>query len=320
MRAIRVHEFGGPEVLRLDDAPVPELRSGEIRVRMHAAGVNPVDTYIRAGGYGQPPRLPWTPGFDGAGVVDALGEGAMRFKVGDRVFLDGNRTGTYAEFAVGPQRRAHLLPEKISFAIGACVGVPYGTAYRALVHRARVTPGESVLVNGASGGVGLAAIQWARALGARVIGTAGTTAGRALVAREGAHHVLAHDDFGRRDPVLALTENRGVDVIIEMLANVNLQKDLDVLAPHGRIVVIGSRGRIEVDPRAAMVRDASIMGMALANLVGLERESVYEAVGAGLEAGFLRPVLRAEVPLADAARAHELVMEPGARGKIVLAV
>lgn len=319
MKAIRVHETGGPEVLRLDDdVPVPDPRDGEVRVRVHACGVNPVDTYVRAGAYGKPPRLPYVPGFDGAGVVDAVGAEVRRFRPGERVYLDGTRTGSYADYTVSAEAQVHPLPERISFAAGAALGVPYTTAYRGIVQRGGARPGETLLVHGATGGVGLAGVQWGRALGLFVIGTGGTPEGRELVRREGAHEVLDHHAAGYVDEIRRITGGRGVDVVLEVLANVNLERDLELVALGGRVVVVGSRGRIEIDPRAAMTRDASVIGLQLFNTPPAERAEIHAAMVAGLEAGTLRPVVAAELPLASAAEGHRRVLEPGARGKIVL--
>ena len=200
------------------------------------------------------------------------------------------------------------------------MGVPYATAYRALLHRAKPRQGETVLVHGASGGVGTAAVQIARGagLGLTVIGTAGTGAGRKQVAEQGAQHVLDHRSASYLDELMRLTNGRGVDIILEMLANVNLDKDLNVLAKNGRVVVIGSRGRIEIDPRATMSRDADIRGMTLFNATEPELAEVHAALVKGLENRTLRPVIGREFPLSDAPRAHQVVLEPGASGKIVL--
>lgn len=318
MKAIRVDEFGGPEVMRLVDAPDPQPEAGQVLVRVHAAGVNPVDAYIRAGAYARLPPLPYTPGMDGAGVVEAIGEGVARVAPGDRVYLGGTISGAYAELALCDESQAHVLPQNVSFAQGAAVNVPYATAYRALFQRAHALPGEMVLIHGASGGVGVAATQLARAAGMKVIGTGGTEQGRKLVLEQGAHHALDHRTPDYLEQLLDLTGGRGVDVVLEMLANVNLDKDLNVLARNGRVVVIGNRGTVEINPRAAMSRDASIHGMSLLNAPASEFPVIHAALGAGLENGTLRPVVGQEMPLADAPRAHKAVMEPGAYGKIVL--
>jgi NADPH2:quinone reductase len=318
MKAIRVREFGGPEVMRVEDLPDLRPRPGQVVVRVKAAGVNPVDTYIRTGTYPRTPPLPYTPGFDAAGVVDSVGEGVTQVAVGNRVYVGWSLTGAYAEQALCAESQVHPLPERVSYAQGAAVHVPYATAYYGLFLRAGASPGETVLVHGASGGVGVAAVQLTRAAGMTVIGTAGTDKGREMVVEQGAHHVLDHRAPGYLQQVLALTGGRGADVVLEMLANVNLGKDLGILAPGGRVVVIGSRGTVEIDPRMTMVRNASIVGLALYNASECESAAIHAALVAGLENGTLRPIVGQEMPLADAPRAHHAVMEPGAYGKIAL--
>lgn len=318
MKAIRVHEFGGPEVLRLEETPDPQPGRGEVLVRVKAVGVNPVDTYIRSGAHAVRPELPYTPGLDAAGVVEAVGEGVTRVSVGERVYTAGTLSGAYAELALCGESQVYMLPERVSFAQGAGLFTPYATAYRALFNRGQGHAGESVLVHGASGGVGTAAVQLARAAGFKVIGTGGTEEGRRLVAEQGAHHVLDHHAPDYLEQLAALTGGRGVDIVLEMLANVNLGKDLNVLAKGGRVVVVGSRGAVEVNPRALMMRDGSIHGLTLFNATPQELVGIHAAIRAGLEAGTLRPVVGRELPLAEAVRAHETVLEPGAHGKIVL--
>jgi len=173
-------------------------------------------------------------------------------------------------------------------------------------------------VHGASGGVGTATVQLARAAGLTVIGTAGSDKGKSLVAKEGAHHVLDHKAPNYLDELMKLTGGRGVDLIIEMLSNVNLGKDLTILARHGRVVVVGSRGTVEINPRDTMAREASIVGMTLLNATEPELAGMHAALVAGLENGTLPPVVGQQIPLAEAARAHQAVMEAGAYGKIVL--
>lgn len=317
MKAIRVEEFGGPEVMKLVEVPQPRPEAGQVLMRMHAAGVNPVETYIRAGTYPRKPALPFTPGNDGAGVIEQVGED-VKLQPGDRVYTAGSISGTYAEYALCHGAQVHPLPANVSFAQGAAMGTPYATAYRGLFHRAQVKPGETVLIHGASGGVGTAAVQLARAGGLRVLGTAGTERGCELVREQGAHEVFDHRAADYLAQIMEATSGRGVDVILEMLANVNLGKDLTILAPRGRVVVIGSRGRVEIDARDTMSRDADIRGMVLPNTSPAEMASIHAALVAGLENGTLRPVIGKELPLAEAPEAHRAVMEPGAFGKIAL--
>jgi NADPH:quinone reductase len=318
MKAIRVHEFGGPEVLRLEEVPTARPGSGRVLIRMHAIGVNPVETYIRAGTYPRKPELPYTPGNDGAGVIEQVGPDANEFKSGDRVYTAGSVSGTYAEFALCKTDQVHRLPANVSFAQGAAMGTPHATAYRGLFQRADAKPGETVLVHGASGGVGTAAVQMARAHGLCVFGTAGSDEGLKLAREQGAHEVFDHREPDHFEHIMKATSGRGVDVILELLANVNLGKDLTILAKGGRVVVIGSRGRVKIDPRDTMQRDADIRGMALPNTPPAELASIHAALVAGLENGTLRPVIGRELPLSDAAQAHCAVVESGTIGKIVL--
>ena len=318
MRAIVVREFGGPEVMKLEDVPEPAAGPGQLLVRVSAVGVNPVDGYIRSGSYARKPTLPYTPGTDIAGTVEQVGAGVTRFAPGARVYAH-NAVGGYAEFALCEEWQAHPLPERISFAQGAALGVPYATAWRALFIRARARAGETVLVHGASGGVGTAAVQIARAHGLQVIGTAGTPDGLALARAQGAHHVLNHRDADYLQQVRPLTGGRGVDVVLEMLANVNLDKDLEVLARHGRVIVIGSRGRVEIDPRKTMGVDGAILGMTLFNADRAEFHEIHSGLVAGLENGTLNPVVsQRDAACATRSQSHVAVMEPGAMGKIVL--
>jgi NADPH2:quinone reductase len=322
MKAILAREFGGPEVLRLEDLPDPHAGPGHVRVHIHAVGVNPYDTYMRSGAYAIKPDLPYTPGADAAGVIDQVGDGVTGLKAGARVYVSGTTLGkahgAYAQFAICAPEQVHHLPDRISFTQGAGLFVPYVTAWRALFGRANTRAGDTVMIHGASGGVGIAATQFAVAAGATVIGTAGSEEGVAVVKAQGARHAINHKTPGYLDQVTALTGGSGPDVILEMLANVNLDHDLTIAAPGGRVVVIGNRGRVEIDARKIMTKDVSVFGLALWGIPAVEIRRAHAAIIAGLESGALNPVVGTEMPLADAAKAHQQVMEPGARGKIVL--
>lgn len=255
---------------------------------------------------------------DAAGMVEAIGAGVNGVTPGDHVYTSDTLTGSYAEFALCERKSIHHLPAGITFAQGAAINIPYATAYRALHHRARAQAGETVLIHGASGGVGIASTQIARTMGLTIFGTGGTDAGRRLVAEQGAHQVFDHRDPTYLEQILKATDGRGVDIILEMLANVNLAKDLPLLAKSGRVIVIGSRGNVEITPRELMKRDADIRAMTLFNASESELFSIHAGLQVGLENGTLRPVVGREMSLADAAKAHVAVLEPGAYGKIVL--
>lgn len=314
MKAIRVSAFGDPSVLELQDVPALSPAPGQLLIRLHAAGVNPVEAYVRAGKYNRLPDLPYTPGSDGAGVV----EQSDTLPSGTRVFLTGSITGAYAEQALCTPEQAVPLPGHVSFEQGAALGVPYGTAAWALFYRGCVRSGETLLIHGASGGVGTAAVQLARAAGLRVFGTAGTPEGLELVKQNGAETAFNHHDPHYREQIKAATGGRGLDIILEIAAHQNLGHDLPLLANRGRVVVIGSRGPVEIDPRNIMLREADIRGMTLFSASPSERAEIYGRISGGLEDGTLKPIVGQTFPLGDAARAHEQIMTSSARGKIVL--
>ncbi|HEV7358456.1 MAG TPA: NADPH:quinone reductase [Steroidobacteraceae bacterium] len=319
MKAISVSHFGGPEVLALQEVADPRAPAvGEVLIRVKAAGVNPYDTYMRSGTYGaRNPTLPFIPGSDAAGIVESAG-GGVDLKPGERVYTTGTLTGAYAELTLCDRFQVHALPPRVTYAQGASVYVPYATAYRALFQLSHARPSETVLIHGASGGVGLAAIQFASAAGMRVIGTAGSEEGLKTITREGAQAAVNHRAADYQQQILDLTQGSGVDVLLEMLANINLGHDLKLLAKRGRIVVIGSRGNVEINPREIMLREASIFGVYLWGVLPAEASEIHAAIQAGLRSLTLRPVVAAEIPLASASDAHRRVTEPGAHGKIVL--
>ena len=322
MKAIIVSAFGEPSVMVVEDVPDPTPGPGQVVVDVKAAGVNPVDTYIRSGNYVLRPDLPYTPGSDAAGVVELVGPQVDGVKRGDRVYFCGTAAGraqgAYAQRALCDVSQVHALPSHVTFAEGAGVGVPYVTAWRALFDRGRAQPGETVLVHGASGAVGVAAVQMARAAGLRVLGTAGTDRGRQLAREQGAHEVFDHSVAGYEQAIAASARGRGVDLVIEMLANVNLVRDLDLLAKRGRIVIVGNRGALELNPRAIMGKDATVSGLTMWNATAAELATAHAAIVAGMERSGYRPQVGKELPLSEAPRAHEEVMKPGAFGKIAL--
>lgn len=320
MKAIRVSQFGGPEVLQLQtDVPIPKPSVGQVLLKVQAAGVNPVETYLRAGAYAKLPSLPWTPGNDGAGIVQDVGPGVTNVKVGDRVFTKGTITGTYAEYTVANSSCVHGLDDKLDFKQGAALGIPYFTAYRALIHRAHARSAMTVLVHGASGTVGIASVQFARAYGMTVLGTAGSEEGMKLVSGIGAHHVFNHRQAGYTDQIMEATGGRGVDVVIEMLANVNLQKDLEILAPGGTVAIVGNRGNIEINPRLTMAKESSIVGVFGGGITETEAKETAAAIKAGMESGWLKPYVGKEYPLQEAAKAHDdVINKTSSQGRIVL--
>jgi NADPH2:quinone reductase len=322
MKAIRAHAFGGPENLVLDDLPMPEPGPGEVAIEIHAAGVNPADTYMLSGHYAIKPELPYVPGGDCAGIVAAVGTGVTSCAPGDRVFVSAalgrDLSGCYAEYALRPAENVLPLPAGIGFAQAAALGVPYVTAHIALFTRGRAQAGETVFVHGASGAVGTAAIQLARRAGLRVIGSAGSAAGLAHLGAEGVDLAVDHGETGYLDKVRAATAGKGPDLILEMLANVNLAADMDLAAAFGRIVIIGCRGEATIAPRVAMMKELDILGTAVWNAPRALVGTALDDIAGGLADGSLRPVVGQRLALAEAAEAHRAVLRPGTAGKIVL--
>jgi NADPH2:quinone reductase len=318
MKAIRVNQLGGPEVLSLEEVTDPKPSEGQVLIRVESIGVNPVDTYIRAGTYPILPSLPYIPGSDAAGIVIAVGEGIGDLAVGARVYVGGTVSGVYAEMAVCRRDQVRLLPVNLSFDEGAAIHVPYATAYRALFQIGDAKAGERVLVHGATGGVGLACLQWARSAGLVVIGTAGTDAGLRVILDQGGRQALNHTMAGHLDQVIPLTDGKGVDLVVEMLANANLGHDLKVLARRGRVMVVGSRGDVSINPRDLISREATIRGVQLGQASPEEMKEIDLKIAEALSKGTLKPRIAARFPLSQAAEAHRQILRAGSMGKIVL--
>lgn len=317
MKVIEVSEFGEPEVMQLVERPTPQPSKGEVVVKVQAIGVNPVETYIRAGTYPMLPELPYTPGGNVAGKIEVCGPDVEGWKVGDRVYSAATLSGAYGEKALCEISQIFKLPEALTSSQGAALGTPAATAWRALFIRGRAEAGERVLVHGASGSVGQAAVQLARDAGMIVVGTAGTDEGYALVEKHGAQAV-SHARQGYEEKLLESTSGKGFNLILEMLANKNLQRDLTLLAPGGRVIIIGSRGPIEIDPRLTMGKESEIRGLALFNATAEETVQTHDGLAKAIRNGSLYPTISRKMSLADAPLAHQLVMSDGNCGKIVL--
>lgn len=324
MKAIRAHAFGGPDILKLEEVDDPAAGAGEVVVDVRAAGVNPADTYMRQGNYAIVPPLPYTPGGDAAGVVGAVGPDVTAFAVGDPVVvttaMSMDLTGCYAEKVKRPASEVIALPDGMRFTEATALGVSYAIAHHALFGRGGGRAGETVLIHGASGSVGTSAIQLAKRAGMTVIGSGGSAQGLDLIRAEGADLAVDHHSAGYLDAVTEFTGGKGPALILEMLANVNLAADMDAVAKYGRIVVIGNRGEVTINPRVAMMKELDIRGTALWNLTRDRVAAAMADILAGVAEGALRPVIGREMPLAKAAEAHVKVLEPGAHGKVVLVV
>ena len=329
MKGVLVEKFGTAEELRIRyDLPLPiskleELEPKQILIRVMVAGVNPVDTYIRSGQYARLPNLPYIPGIDAAGYIDAVGPEVPKsdFPLGSRVFVTGpgKNSGCYAEYVTVGMDYVFPLDERLSFAQGAGLGAPYFTAYKALMLGAKAKENETVLIHGASGAVGTAAVQIARSLGTTIFGTAGSEEGMDIVAKCGAHHVFNHHEKGYDKEMKERTNNEGFDVIIENLANVNLEKDMQMLKRSARIMVVGSRGSITINPRHLMAPEASIQGIALATTTEKQYQEIGSAIIKGVTSGWVNPVVHREYSFDETQQAHyDVINSKGARGKLVL--
>jgi len=317
MKALLVKKFGGPEVLEVDTIPIPEPAEREILVKVMSCGVNPADTYIRSGAYAHLPQLPYIPGTDGAGVVEKVGAGVTSLKVGDRVWMSAGN-GTYGQYCTAPENSAHVLPNNVSFDQGASLWSPYATAYHAFVHAAQVQPGAITLIHGASGGVGQACLQYGKHFKLKVIGTASTQQGLDLIASEGAT-AFNHKEDGYTKKISQATGGHGIDVVIEMLANVNLATDLSLIATKGCIVVVGNRGTIEINPRELMRTRGRVTGILLFSTTPEEKSEITESIKLGIKEGFLNPRIGKTYPLQDGSKAHlDIIHASGASGKVII--
>ncbi|KAL1130898.1 hypothetical protein AAG570_012139 [Ranatra chinensis] len=263
------------------------------------------------------PKLPAVLGKEASGIIEEVGSDVNKLKVGDRVVCCLPWNGGYAEYVTCDEKDVFILPEKLTFPQGAALYVAYFTAYRALVTMGKIKKGESLLVHGASGAVGIAAVQIAKAKGLMVVGTAGSDEGRQIVKSVGADFVVNHKD---RKSCLELysSKSSGFDIILETCAHINLEKDLLLLNQKGRIAVVGSRGPIEINPRSLIYTEGNIFGVKLIGITEDDFKESVEAITKGIEEGWVNPIVAKEYKMQYASRAHEeLINNTGARGKIV---
>ncbi|AZH26783.1 NADPH:quinone reductase [Haloplanus aerogenes] len=323
MKAIRYHEHGDADVLTVDDVPTPEPRADEVLVRVHAASVNPIDTYVREGGVEPAGGLPHVGGADVAGVVEAVGDDVEGFAVDDRVFATGLglfESGSYAEYVAAPAESLASLPDEVSFVEGAAAAMAFATAWRGLVGRGELEVGDACLVQGGAGGVGHAAVQIAAHAGATVVATA-SDGDEAFVRGLGADGVV---DYGGDDLADRVRDAAGgeIDVVLETHAAANITTDLDVLTRGGRIVVLGEEGPIRIDPGASMtgkIADADVRFMSIMASRD-DQQPILERVGPRLADGTFEVEIEATYPFEEAAEAQRHVLSSGSRGKVVLEV
>ena len=321
MKAIVFAETGGPEVLTLADAPQPSARPGSVLIKNHAIGVNFADTRFRQGLYTVKPKLPDIPGMEAAGVVEAVGEGVTNVRPGMRVAAFTSRA--YAEYCVSPSFMVIPLPDSVSFVDGAAFLIQVLTAYH-LLHTVDSTgPGRSVLVHSAAGGVGLAAVQLARAAGARVFGTVSSDAKLGLAKEAGADAVINYVKDKFADEVLRLTGDRGVDLILDAVGKPTVEEGLRCLAPFGHLVLYGRAGGAPdpVNLSTLSPKSQKVSAFSLPTLTrgfpDKTRESA-ERCFALLRDGRLKLHVARTFPLAQAAEAHRYLESRQSTGKLIL--
>jgi NADPH:quinone reductase len=319
MKAMRAHQFGGPEQLKLEEAPEPQVQPGQIRIRVHAAGINPADLVRLSGRLGSLP-LPYIPGTDVCGEVESIGAGSGSLKLGQRVFGRA-LTGGYGELACLAADEAIPLPANLSFEEGAAIPIPFYTAFHALHNKAAVKSGETVLVSAGGGGVGVAAIQLARVAGARVITTVGSAQKAERVRELGAHVAVNYKEQDFVAETQKFTDKRGVNVIIENVAADNLAQDFLAVAPSGRIVVIGTgtgkAGDASFPVFAALMKDVTMLGMSLIN-AGAAIPKMARTLSNLFSEGQIKAIVSKSYPLAEAATAMGDLLAARVFGKLVL--
>jgi NADPH:quinone reductase len=324
MQAVLCHAFGDPAALRLGDIEAPAPKRGELLVDIHAAAVTFMDTLMVAGKYQMRPPLPYVPGSDGAGVVVAVGEGVTRFKPGDRVAC-GSWHGSYGEQMVCAEFGTTLLPARVDFATASTVRHGYGTAHYGLVECARLQPGETVFVSGAAGGVGMAVVDLARHLGARVIAGVSSPAKAAAVRERGAHEVIDYAQQDVKERIKALTEGRGVDVFFDNVGGELFTTMTRLMNWGGRMLPIGfTGGEIPSVPmNLPLLKNYSIVGAfwgAWTQRYPGKSAAADDALMQLVAAGKLRPLVGTRMPLRDFAAAMDLITQRQVQGRVVLDV
>ena len=341
MRAVVLTGTGGPEVLKVEDRPDPAPAAGEVRIAVRAAGINFADTMARVGLYPDAPKPPCVLGYEVAGEVEALGEGVDGFALGDRV-MAGTRFGGQAELVVVPADQVLPLPDKLSFEQGAAFPVNYGTAYAALILMGGLRQGDRLLIHAAAGGVGIAATQVARKVGAEIFGTASPGKHEAIRA-QGVDHPIDYRGADFEAEVMRITGGEGVDLVIDAIGPASFRKDYRLLRSGGRLVMFGLSEASKGGARSLPATLRSLASMPLATMpwwkslsmmnenkgvFGLNMLSWWDREGnldrvtepllSDLEAGLLEPVIAASFPFERAGEAHQFIAERRNVGKVVL--
>jgi len=322
MRAIVVDRWMEPADLRVSEAPEPDVHEGMLGVEVKAAGCNFFDILLVQGRYQSKPPFPFIPGGEVGGIVHAVGPGVENFKVGDRV-LASIQLGAFAERVSVPAIAAWKLPEKMTFEEGAALPIVYPTSYAALVYRANLRPGEVLLVHAAAGGVGIAAVQIGKALGARVIATAGGEEKLDVARRVGADLAIDYRDASWVDQVRTATDGRGADVIYDPVGGDIFDQSLKCIAWSGRLLVIGfASGRIpEVKANRILLKNISVLGIHWGAYQMNEPEripEIFDALFKLYEEGKIKPLIFKTYPLAEIPAALDALGSRHSYGKVIL--
>ncbi|HKP88297.1 MAG TPA: NADPH:quinone oxidoreductase family protein [Blastocatellia bacterium] len=324
MKSWRVSEWCEPEQMSLDDIPIPEPGPGEVRIKNHAAALNFYDILLIQGRYQVKPELPFTPGSEVAGQVDAVGPDVTRFAVGDRVQAMASGGG-YAEYSLASVDKTFRIPDAMSFTEGAAMIVIYQTSYFALKHRTTIREGEWLLVHAGAGGVGLSAMQIGKAMGARVIATAGSAEKLDFCLSQGAEHAFNYGDEAWVAQVKKATNGHGADVIYDPVGGDIFDLSGKCIAPEGRLLVIGfAGGRIpSIAANRILLKNISVIGCYWGGYLEHHPRFMGEAQAelfAMYEAGRIKPIVSRAYPLSDAAAALRAMAERKTYGKVVLAI
>lgn len=323
MKAIIVNQFGDGSVLEWQQSAMPQPKRGEALIRMKAAGLNFIDIYMRSGLPRVAPKLPFIPGREGAGVVEAIGEGVTEVKPGDRVAY-ASGLGAYAEYSVVAADQLILLPDDLSFEQAAAFPLQGMTAHYLVNDFYQVKTGSTVLVHAAAGGVGLLLVQWLKHLGATVFGTVSTDEKARIAQAAGAHHVILYSQEDFTKAIHRLTQDQGVDYIIDGVGKSTFTKDLDTVRTCGWICIYGSASGAAdaLLPNALQARSITVSGGGLFARIRSREELMMRAnaVIAGMQAGWLNVTIDQVLPLEEAAKAHALLESRKTTGKIVLKI
>jgi NADPH2:quinone reductase len=324
MRAVLCKEFAGPEKLVIEDVPSPPLRDGAVRVKVRAAGLNFGDTLLVSGQYQDKPPLPFIPGMEISGVVAEVAPGVKHLKVGDRVLGSVGRGG-YAEEVVADADAVHRIPDSMDFAIAAGFPVAYSTSHGAFLWRARLKAGETVLVLGASGGVGLTAVEIAKAMGASVIAAAGGAEKLAVAKRAGADHLIDYTTENLRERVKEITGGRGADVVYDPVGGDAFDQSLRSIAWEGRIIIIGfAGGRVpQIPANIVLVKNIDIVGFFWGSYRRYKPHLMAESLDQLLrwfDEGKLKPHISHRLPLGQVKEALDLLRTRKSTGKVVLTI